>query len=572
MAALVTVLLFIAAALAAMLVRTNNRCKEKERSLAETREQMDALLHLSKALEVSTSYSEIINAVDIAVNRILGIKNVWIYLTKPETPDLLHILTASNAMEAKINLNSATLPVKGDAMIEEIVNSRHAVVVEDARTDPRTNKEIVARMDLRSVVNVQMLMADRLVGALGVGTYGAEGVRRFRPEEIAFLDAAGSRTAVALDRLRQFTIRQREHEENRKLVKAMECAGDGILVADANLAITYANPALEKLLGVERAAIVGKPMSIAGHFISNPAQLAEIITAGKEWKPWNGKLEIRKEGRNMVLDATLSPVGEPGQPQGGYVTVLRDITGEEQLNRAKDFFVHVTAHELRTPLTKLNLCTYLLKEASTHATKQRESLDNCGRILSEAYGNFNQIAETTSVLTDLASPRTGESRTTSITAVLSQCVEETRSRLTLEGRGVQLVTGNALPRNAMADIAPDHLAKAVMEVLSNAVKYTPDGKTVTLTAFIAGEDAVIEVVDEGSGITEEDRKHIFTPFFSMEETMHHSSGRYKFKGGGLGLGLSVTKIIMEYYGGAIKVERMENNNGTKISLCLPLLP
>ncbi|MBI5636518.1 MAG: hypothetical protein HZA03_00960 [Nitrospinae bacterium] len=71
------------------------------------------------------------------------------------------------------------------------------------------------------------------------------------------------------------------------------------------------------------------------------------------------------------------------------------------------------------------------------------------------------------------------------------------------------------------------------------------------------------------GNTDENKKLLF---FSIEKTAHHSSGRYKFKGGGLGLGLSVAKMIMDYYGGAIRVESKENNNGLKISLRMPLLP
>ncbi|MBI5178758.1 MAG: PAS domain-containing protein [Nitrospinae bacterium] len=555
-------------ALAGALVHLRRRLYDIQTELALGRAEADAHLRLSRELETANTYLDILRAAEVAIRSTLGFTTAWIYLAEPDDPNQFRLLTAAGE---KDDLPLPLLDVKGDAMMEEIVSSHRAVVVEDGRTDPRTNKDRVRESKVISIVNVPMLMADKLVGCLGTGTFGEEGVRKVVPREIKFLEEMGSRIAVALDRLRQFNIRQEEHKNLLKLIKAIEFAGDGILVADANYTVTYINPAFERIMGIPRESAIGQPMVNFRGLTERPSQLAEILAAGNQGVAWNGKLEIKRaDGREMVLDATLSPVGEPGKAPGGYVAVLRDITGEERLNRAKDYFVQVTSHEMRTPLTKLQFCSHLINELVNRAARQEDDLAKCGVVMSEAYRSLQTIMDTTTTLTDMATPRTEKALPVNIGAVVLAGIAQAKEEMAAEGRRVELRADASLQADHLAAISIGHLTKAVMEILSNAVKFTPDGKGILARARVEGSNVLLEVVNEGVGITAEDSHRLFTPFYSTEKIDHHSSGRYKFKGGGLGLGLAVVKMIMDHYGGAVRVENRPDGQGIVTTLSIPL--
>jgi signal transduction histidine kinase len=203
-------------ALGVALARQRAENKAYDRALADTRRESEILLRLSKDLEDSQSYYGIQQATGAAMRDRLKINNSWIYLASPERPDVIELLTFTGDQAGVVWTTTAILPTKGDAMLEEIMTSRHAVVVEDARTDPRTNKVFVEKEKICSLLNVPMLMADRLMGCLGMGTFGDEGIRRFTPEEIVFIETVASRTAVTIDRQRQFLISQQEQGERKK--------------------------------------------------------------------------------------------------------------------------------------------------------------------------------------------------------------------------------------------------------------------------------------------------------------------------------------------------------------------
>lgn len=211
----------ISAWLGLALVRQRSQTLAYAKKLSENRRDTDILLRLSKALEEARSYYDIQLATNSAVMERLKINNTWIYLATPDKPDVLELLSFVGDQEGVIRTHTATLHVKGDAMLEEIMSSRNAVVVEDARTDPRTNKDFVEKEKIRTLVNVPIIMADRLLGCLGLGTFGDEGIRRFSPEEIIFMEDVATRTAVTVDRQRQFLISQQEQEERKKAEEAV---------------------------------------------------------------------------------------------------------------------------------------------------------------------------------------------------------------------------------------------------------------------------------------------------------------------------------------------------------------
>jgi PAS domain S-box-containing protein len=180
-----------------------------EDQLAEREHHAQALLRLSKKLEGSHTYVEVINAAQKEAAETIGYRNLWVYLFEPDGEHARALFAEGRIADMIMNGGGiAVLTIKGDRMLEEIAEARDIVVVEDARIDERTNKEIVAALGNRTIVNVPILLADRHLGSVGTGTFGDEGVLVPTASGREFLRALASHLAVALDRIRLLELQE----------------------------------------------------------------------------------------------------------------------------------------------------------------------------------------------------------------------------------------------------------------------------------------------------------------------------------------------------------------------------
>ncbi|HEX6035490.1 MAG TPA: PAS domain S-box protein, partial [Anaerolineales bacterium] len=150
---------------------------------------------------------------------------------------------------------TGTIAIQGDRMLEEFLETTEIMVVEDAQVDERTNKEIAARMRNRTLVHVPILLFDRLLGSVGTGTFGDEGVRVPTSSEREYLIALASHMAVTLDRIHLLEKRQHSEQLFRALV---ENSPDFVARYDREGRRIYVNPAIQKLFGTSSENMLGK--------------------------------------------------------------------------------------------------------------------------------------------------------------------------------------------------------------------------------------------------------------------------------------------------------------------------
>ena len=120
------------------------------------------------------------------------------------------------------------------------------------------------------------------------------------------------------------------------------------------------------------------------------------------------------------------------------------------------------------------------------------------------------------------------------------------------------------------ELEEEKIHDSLVQLLINAIKFTPDGGTIRFSAWRLPSSVVMQVADHGTGIDVESLPYIFDPFFTRFDVFHHSSGTYEFDRRGLGLGLSVVKAFVELHGGQIRVES-ELGQGTTFTMELPLV-
>jgi PAS domain S-box-containing protein len=309
--------------------------------LRERDRHAEALLALSRRIEGAHAERDAFDAAFDILRAQTDYRHYWIFVFDADARHA-HFYMGSDGPES--DPTTATLTIAGDPMLEEIAASRDIVVVEDARTDPRTNKDIVARIGNRTIINVPILFNARNLGAVGTGTFGDEGVRLPSPAERDFLKAVASHLAISLDRIRNRAEWQRAERQllagearYRSLVGAM---AEGVVFHDECGVITAINPAAERILGVEAAAFLGSTSLIRGSAWSSDGR----VLAESEL-PWNvtrnsGAAQADtllgvsgQDAAILWLSINTAPLDPGSAPPHAVVTTFRDITEQRRLQQ-----------------------------------------------------------------------------------------------------------------------------------------------------------------------------------------------------------------------------------------------
>lgn len=537
-----------------------------------------SLLRLSKGLEMAKSYAEVLDTARKEVREIVGYQNIWVFLFDDQK-EQARALSASGSLSDMVMFdeNVQTLHIKGDPMLEEIASSVDIVVVEDARTDERTDKKIVELLQNRTIVNVPIIFLDRHLGSVGTGTFGDEGVRLPTASDREFLMALASHLAVTLDRLRLMYESKRSEkalrESEEKYRRIVDMASEGIWSMDVDGACTFLNARMSEILGYEKEQIVGRPL---GDFMFAEDLPDHHLRLTQRSQGLSDRYERRlrhANGEEVWTIFSATPIAdEKGQYSGSFAMVT-DITArkrsEEQLlalknhleeqvmqrtadlvaarnaaeaaSRAKSVFLASMSHELRTPLNAILGFSRLLQSDRTlpdHTRKNVEIINRSGTHLLRLINDVLDMAkiESGSMQLQKAPFDLGE-LLCDVTDLMRQRAEE---------KGLQLIIDqdSTFPRYIVAD--EGRIRQILINLIGNAVKFTEQGG-VTLrlgTRENTLSHLQIEVEDSGKGIAPEECQRIFEPFVQLGD----QGGSH-----GTGLGLAITMQYVELMGGSISV-------------------
>ncbi|REH77767.1 PAS domain-containing sensor histidine kinase [Staphylococcus felis] len=238
----------------------------------------------------------------------------------------------------------------------------------------------------------------------------------------------------------------------------------------------------------------------------------------------------------------------------GMVVVLHDITKLKKLENLRRDFVANVSHELKTPITSMKGFTETLIDG---AKNDSESLDMFLGIILKESNRIQSLVEDLLDLSKIEQTSTLEKHQIN----LSQVAESSLSVIKPIADDKFITLKNAVQKNVLAMADENKISQVIVNLLSNAINYSSPHKTVTLRVYNVTNSQIIEVIDEGIGMREEDKYRIFERFYRVDKARSRDSG-------GTGLGLSITKHIVEGYGGHIEVES-ELNVGSTFRVILP---
>lgn len=236
-----------------------------------------------------------------------------------------------------------------------------------------------------------------------------------------------------------------------------------------------------------------------------------------------------------------------------YSVKLEQVTADlSLLDKSKSDFIAVAAHELKTPLTLIEGYSSMLRDLVEPSPNKDEIgilLGGIGKGIKRLGEIINDMIEVSMIDNDMMSLKFQPTWLNQLFTGL-----EFEFRTIVKQRQLNLVIEDFPGSREMMFADPERIQKALRNVLSNAIKYTPDGGEIHVDGRIISGFVEVLIRDTGIGIAEEDQIRIFEKFSGLGDTSLHSSSKINFKGGGPGLGLPITKGILDAHGGSIWVE------------------
>lgn len=363
-----------------------------------------------------------------------------------------------------------------------------------------------------------------------------------------------------------------------RLAAIVASSTDGIVTKDLTGKITSWNPACQAMFGYTADEVLGKSITILyPKGTENEEEVVlEQIRRGQPVR-LSEKERVRKDGTTIWVSVAASPLLDAAGHVTGAAAIKRDLTATraltkeredarervqeiarlQDINRLKTQFINMAAHELWTPLVPLRTEVHLLLTSHTArpTASQKESLDVIGRSL-------ERLATLVEDLLTVARSEAGhlgiQTQPIDLANVLIKALETFQTLA--NDRGIKLTVPRGVVINIVAD--PMRISQVLVNLLSNAFKFTPKGRRISVELEDEGENVRVSVVDTGAGIAKIDLPRLFTPFTQVHDTTQVTAP-------GSGLGLYICKQFIELHGGTIGADSPGKGNGSTFWFTLP---
>jgi signal transduction histidine kinase/CHASE3 domain sensor protein len=388
----------------------------------------------------------------------------------------------------------------------------------DRLVKPEILRELAARMGIRSLALVPLVSRGSFVGLLGL--CWTEPHRLDREQE-ALLGLAGNQIAGALAAALRLEEAERAAGEARAVFYAI---ADGVLLTDPFGRVTAVNRALEALTGWTEEEARGRPY-------------AEVLPVNDQQ---GGAVDLlTRYGRRVPVAVSSAPILDPRSRVVGGVDVVRDVSREREIDEVKSALISTVSHELRTPLTLIHGFAELLVLRDMSVERQRTA---AAEILEASRRLARLIDDLLSVSRMESGRLVLDPRPLDLAAVVERILSPFRAMA--DRHALRAKLPGALPV-LWGD--PDKVEQILTNLVGNAIKYSPEGGEVLVTVE-HGEDSVqVSVRDQGIGMSPRDMGQLFEKFYRVDRDEVRRAG-------GTGLGLYITKRLVEMHGGRIWAE------------------
>ena len=381
---------------------------------------------------------------------------------------------------------------------------------------------------------------------LGALLFAARPPRLYDEDDVQVAALMASGLSAALETSLAY---QAASDERSTLAAMLASTDDAVLMINQAGVVLLANAAVRPMLGMQPDTLTGRPLLEAVDYVP----VRQLFAVGR---PGTSELPL-PDGR--TAQASLVPVVTPFGEPVGMAAILRDITVLKNLEQMKNDFVNTVSHDLKNPITIIAGLADLMMQAGPDDARHQS---RCHDIRDTA----QHMAELVNDLLDLGKIEAGLDpyrEPTDLIPLIGEALRMVASNA--EKRRIELRT--ELVREAWVTLVATRIRQALINLIDNGVKYTPEGGRVTVAAVLSAgpggaRTVTVRVTDTGIGIPARDLPHVFDKFYRAQGGATRGIA-------GTGLGLAITKSIVEAHDGRIRVESAEGA-GTTFVVELPL--
>ena len=359
----------------------------------------------------------------------------------------------------------------------------------------------------------------------------------------------------------------------KKMTAIVNSIAEGLIVLDEGNRILHINPTAEELLNI-KSELIASPLreksasplrDVRGVDIATVLGDHEMYMAIEKSQKQISRYEtatqevvLDRDEQQLTLRVLASPVIDDEGQFLGTVYVLDDITEAKKIDRMKSDFIDLVSHEFRTPLTSIRGFVELILDGKVGPVppKQEKSLMRVLRQAKSLQGLINDLLDVSCIESGHIEMRKD---VTSLAEIVKYRIEALKPQADDKQITVEFIAPDSLP-NVIGD--GERIGQVFTNLIGNAIKFTPPGGRVTVQLRLKGTYILSQVIDTGSGISIDEREKIFEKFYQLSDLHTRQEG-------GSGLGLSISKSIVEAHGGRIWVHSQEGR-GSDFRFILPI--
>jgi PAS domain S-box-containing protein len=361
------------------------------------------------------------------------------------------------------------------------------------------------------------------------------------------------------------TAERREAEEVRsRLASIVEYSDDAIIGKDLNNIINFWNAGAQRLFGYRPSEIIGQPIYkiVPPDRRQEEEEIVSRLSRGERIEHYE-TVRVAKDGRLIDISLSVSPIRDSDGRIVGASKVARDVSDRKKMDarlkdsdRRKDEFLATLAHELRNPLAPLSNALHMLQLPELGEQRRREAYKIMEHQLQQMVRLVDDLLDVSRIShgkIELRRQRIQlKDAITSAMETVRPLIEERRHALTLEVPDEPVWVNADLIR----------LSQIFANLLNNAVKYTPGGGQIQLAVEAGAREVTVRVRDNGIGIPESDLPKIFDMFTQVDNSIERAQG-------GLGIGLTLVRNLVQLHGGSIEARSSGINQGSEFVVKLP---
>lgn|GEM_PF-1894710 len=558
---------------------------EKARILRRSQEKaehLSILRQVAKATSSSLNLDEVLKNMVIELHRNIIFDTADIQMFGPT--GLRRYLVTSN-QGGHQSLRSEVIQI--DPALEEFAEKLNysTPLTSLNQTNPLHARalELFGKRNLQAGVLVPLIYGDRVSGLMQLGSYEDY---NYTEDELALISDIASQAIGAMENAqlhevvkhqvaqleqqgrRERRLLQETAQERERLEAIFGNSSDGIVVIDEEFNILRLNPAMASYIGADNSVIGRKCTQVLrcqdkeGNLLCEIAcPLQKVLGQSEPLLHQEVRLDNQGKLRTVSTNWNVVPSASGGS---NVVSTMRDVTALREVEQMKANFISTVSHELRNPINVINGFTKMLAEerAGQLNPVQHEFVSSMLVSVNQLKKLAEDILIMSRVDADRFSINPGPISFKDIVVSTAK-----NSRPMIYAKNIRLITAQ-LPDNPVIINADEmRLCQCLGNLLENAIKFTPQGGRIVIELKTDGDNAKLSVTDSGIGIAQEHLVHIFERFYQVqdEETRKMRGAQL-----GSGLGLSITKEIIERHGGRIWVESTVGK-GTIFSFTLPLL-